>query len=141
MLTPQQEPKMQAAPSQVIPEPEKELLPALLELEQSPGSQADKFGRIIEGLRSQRAAVREGAAVLLGDQGDEQCVRILLEMLDAEDWWARRGAALALREVGLPEAVAGLVSSSADVHPSVREAALEALQAIGSKHQNTMCHS
>ncbi|MHC1604814.1 MAG: HEAT repeat domain-containing protein [Candidatus Methanofastidiosia archaeon] len=86
---------------------------------------------LIRALEDEDQYVREGAAWVLGEIGDEKTVESLIPALSDEKWEVRNKAAEALRKIPNERAVEPLGQALSDEKWEVREKVIEALCNIG----------
>jgi HEAT repeat protein len=87
---------------------------------------------LVAALRDRDDRVRKAAARALGGAGDARAVKPLVAALnDTEDGWLRHYAAEALGKLGNAGAVGPLEAALQDPLANVRQAAAEALAALG----------
>jgi HEAT repeat protein len=88
---------------------------------------SDRVLEEIAALKDEDWALREEAAVLLGEFADPRAVMPLIEALHDEDRAVRDASTAALRKIGLP-AVPGLIGALRDPNGNVQEAAVAILK-------------
>src|SRR3989442_15725887 len=88
---------------------------------------SDRVLEEIAALRDEDWALREEAAVLLGEFADPRAVIPLIEALHDEDRAVRDASSAALRKIGLP-GVPALVGALGDPNGNVQEAAVAILK-------------
>ena len=94
---------------------------------------ADEVDDLILDLKYGTEVVRNDAARILGEIGDQRAVDPLIDALEDENeiWIIRELAAMALGEIGDPKAIDPLIDALNDENPYVRGTAAEALGEIG----------
>ncbi|MBZ0275584.1 MAG: HEAT repeat domain-containing protein, partial [Anaerolineae bacterium] len=77
--------------------------------------------------------VRRAAVRALGEIGDPAAIPglVMNGLLDT-DWPVRRASATALGQIGVPDVVSGLIEALQDQNQIVRQAAVDALEVVGS---------
>ena len=88
---------------------------------------------LLAALEDEKYAVRQAAAMALGDVGDRRAVAGLVGRLGDASYEVRQAAAVSLGKLGAAEAVGSLIETMDDEHELVRKAAINGLGMIGDR--------